>query len=113
MCYNCSLVNDDEDEICRGCGGNYKLQSEVLDDDELDDQKEQDDEETKDQAESLSQEINGDIKLPQEDQYPKKKTVIVIVPFGVPASGKTTVWEMLKEHLESLPGWSCDSVSSD
>ena len=44
---------------------------------------------------------------------PDNKTVIVVIPFGVPSSGKSTIWGLIKEHIDSLPDWTCDSVSSD
>ena len=42
-------------------------------------------------------------------------TVIFIIPFGVPGSGKSTIWKKLKERLDSEDGkeWSYASVSSD
>ena len=41
--------------------------------------------------------------------------MILIIPFGVPGSGKSTIWKNLKAKLESLgpAEWSYDSVSSD
>ena len=48
------------------------------------------------------------MKVPEEG-----KTVIVVIPFGVPGAGKTTIWGLIKEHISTLPGWTCDSVSSD
>ena len=39
--------------------------------------------------------------------------MIAIIPFGVPASGKSTIWSILREQINSMPGWSTDSVSSD
>ena len=47
------------------------------------------------------------------NKAPKDKTVIVVIPFGVPASGKSTIWGLLKQKFDSLPDWTCDSVSSD
>lgn len=43
------------------------------------------------------------------------RTVILIVPFGVPGSGKSTIWKTLKAHLETMDSadWTFDSVSSD
>ena len=43
------------------------------------------------------------------------RTVILIVPFGVPGSGKSTIWKTLKAHLETLDAkdWTFDVVSSD
>ena len=43
------------------------------------------------------------------------RTVILIIPFGVPGSGKSTILKKLRERIESLGSadWSIDSVSSD
>ena len=44
-----------------------------------------------------------------------KKTVLVIIPFGVPGSGKSFIWDQIKAKIESMPEgeWSCYSISSD
>ena len=41
--------------------------------------------------------------------------MIVIIPFGVPGSGKSFIWKLLKEKIATLPQeeWTCDQVSSD
>ena len=36
-----------------------------------------------------------------------------MIPFGVPSSGKSTIWGLLKQKIDSLPDWTCDSISSD
>ena len=43
------------------------------------------------------------------------RTVLLIVPFGVPGSGKSTIWKRIKAKIEALDPaeWTCDSVSSD
>ena len=32
-----------------------------------------------------------------------KKTIILIIPFGVPGSGKSFIWKLLKQKIESMP----------
>ena len=46
-------------------------------------------------------------------QAREQKTVIVIIPFGVPGSGKSFIWENIKNELALKEDWSFDSVSSD
>ena len=43
----------------------------------------------------------------------EQKTVIIIIPFGVPGSGKSFIWENMKKKLSSEKEWTLDSVSSD
>ena len=44
-----------------------------------------------------------------------QRNVIFIIPFGVPGSGKSTIWKNIKEKFDSMDAteWTCDSVSSD
>ena len=44
-----------------------------------------------------------------------ERTVYIVIPFGVPGSGKSTIQKGLKEKLESLDAseWTFDSISSD
>ena len=51
------------------------------------------------------------VAFEQEERVSKK--VIVIIPFGVPGSGKSFIWENIQKKLESMQDWTFDSVSSD
>ena len=50
-----------------------------------------------------------------ESSSKPERTVLVIIPFGVPGSGKSFIWKQIKEKIESMPEgeWSCFSISSD
>ena len=50
--------------------------------------------------------------LKRYDKVNVKKMLIVVVPFGIPGSGKSTFLKTMREVTERL-GWSLDSVSSD
>ena len=54
-------------------------------------------------------------KSTEADETKPEKTVIVIIPFGVPGSGKSFIWDLIKQKIGSLPKdeWSCHSISSD
>lgn len=59
--------------------------------------------------------VDDDAPIKRDKTEKEVRTVILIVPFGVPGYGKSTIWKNLKAHIESLDPalWTCDSVSSD
>ena len=51
----------------------------------------------------------------QKSQTTVERTVIFVIPFGVPGSGKSTILTGLKAKIESMDSseWTFDSISSD
>ena len=41
------------------------------------------------------------------------RNVLFVIPFAVPGSGKSFCWNILKAHLDELPEWSYQAISSD
>jgi len=42
-----------------------------------------------------------------------ERNLVFVIPFACPGSGKSFVWNVVQQHLSSLPDWSYQYISSD
>ena len=53
------------------------------------------------------------VKPPKQTMGADLRTVLFVIPFATPGSGKTFCWNAIKNHLADDKSWSFQSLSSD
>ena len=109
-----SPILDVQKDIKFGQGqiATYQLKSDVIEEERKVDEKL--DAEIESLAGKLNAEIGDETPIPRA-RVTLKKNLIVVIPFGVPGSGKSFIWKCLKEKIQSLDSkeFTCSSVTSD